>query len=437
MKSNKPRIVFFYFTCLIALFPILPFLLRSIFTILWTALGLYLYLNSRKINGKKKNYKLLVITILPFLCLVLTMAYSENIERGISLLTHMLSMLVFPVVLFLNKSMFSSKQQKTIVLCFCTAVFLLVLIQISFSIYNIEYLLSDLSQHEIKINNLQKYAEIDSETINRIKIRRLRKLVIEKVDTHPTYQGLWIGFVIFLLIKEVFSKHKIVIKLFLCLITLLLFGWLLLLATRMPVLAIFVSFLMTFIIVKRYSKRVYFTASVISLLLLLSGYYFIKPFKNRIDEVYKTKFELPTKTGDIETYNSTNVRNGIYYCAIEVIKENAIFGVGVGDNQEQLNRCYVEKIGTKIYTWRNFNSHNQFLFFFISSGIIGLAIFVFSWIVFFKNAINTVHALYLFFLLLTFCISMTENILVRSDGVMFFAFFNGLFLFNKTKNDNN
>ena len=49
-----------------------------------------------------------------------------------------------------------------------------------------------------------------------------------------------------------------------------------------------------------------------------------------------------------------------------------MFGVGVGDVQNEMNDCYHNKIGSKVYLWNDYNTHNQFLFFFAAVGVLGI-----------------------------------------------------------------
>ena len=299
--------------------------------------------------------------------------------------------------------------------------------------------MSDLSVNEIKRNNLNHYGIIDTNIVNKIQLKRFRNFVTEKVDTHTTFQGLWIVFALLIIIRKyIESKSKIFIKVNLTLLFLILFSWLLLLSTRVPLFSFFIALIGALIVTRNYPLKFYIFTTISLLLIGISSYNAIPSFKIRIDEVLNTKFELPSNGNNIETYNSTNVRNGVYFCSLDLIYNNFLFGVGIGDMQDKLNSCYNSKIGAKIYTWKNYNSHNQFLFFLISTGIIGFILFSISILNQFKIAIKYSSFEYFYFLILVVLISLSENILSRSDGVLFFSFFNSLFLFNiNYKYDNN
>jgi len=428
----------------LACFPILPYGVRSVGTVIWAIIGIiYLFFDKIYGNGvekiNRKNIYILGITIAPFLYITLSLIYSDNISEGIKKLTQMLSLIIFPIVFFLNRKTFNKAIIRKITYAFTLSVIALVFYQILCSLTNLEYIVSDLSIIEIKKNNLSHYSGIDPDIVNKIKLKRFRSFVTEKVDTHTTFQGLWIVFALLIIIRKyIESKTKTLVKVGLALLFLILFSWLLILSTRVPLFSFFIAFICALIVTRSYPLKFYILSTICFILIGAASYNAIPSIKIRIDEVLSTKFELPSNGNNIETYNSTNVRNGVYFCSWDVIYKNLVFGVGIGDMQDKLNSCYNSKIGAKIYTWKDYNSHNQFLFFLISSGIIGFIFFCISLFYQFKIAIKYNSFQYFYFLILVVLISLTENILSRSDGVLFFSFFNSLYLFNiDYKYDNN
>nr|WP_280139527.1 O-antigen ligase family protein [Aquimarina amphilecti] len=213
------------------------------------------------------------------------------------------------------------------------------------------------------------------------------------------------------------------------------FFWMLLISSRMPLIATFIAGIMTVILFRHYNLKKVFLLCGISFgcfcILLVT----LKPMQTRFVEILDNIFILPTKGNDIYNYNSTNVRVGIYYCSGIIAKDNWLFGLGVGDVQENLSKCYDQKIGAEIYQWKDYNSHNQYLFFLISSGIVALFSFCCFLFYCFRKVILLGNS-YLFYVLIIICIVMlTENIISRSDGVLFFGLFTSLILLsykNKT-----
>ncbi|PRX56936.1 O-antigen ligase family protein [Flagellimonas meridianipacifica] len=429
------NIGFVQLSYLLALFPLLPYGARSAVTIIWALLGLDLYLKERKLNlvQIKRNRKIFVFTILPFVCLLTSVFYSKNFGEGLDKLVQVSSLLIYPLIFFLNTNKFDRKRREKIIIIFCVSVVLLVTYQILMSINNRTFLLEDLSQREIQRNNLSSYDTIDAEIKNTIKLRRFRNYVVNLVNVHTTYQGLWISFVLFLLFKHVPSKknkNRIIRYTLLIILGGFLFFWLLLLSTRMPILAILLGGLLTIILFTKLSWKTYLLAFGFTGFIAIGSYLTVDSIRLRVDEVFKTKFALPSKGNDIETYNSTNVRNGVYYCSFKVIKDDILFGLGLGDVQDGLDNCYRKDLKAKIYRWTTYNTHNQYLFFLLSSGFLGLIAFLISIYIQFRVALRRKLSQYFYFLTIVSIVFLTENVLLRSDGLIFYSFFSALFLFN-------
>ena len=120
----------------------------------------------------------------------------------------------------------------------------------------------------------------------------------------------------------------------------------------------------------------------------------------------------------------------IYSCSIELIKNNILFGYGVGNVQSKLNDCYDENsyivaeyqsIGSDI------NSHNYYFNLWLGGGITALLLFMYMLFSNLKIAIEAKSYAYGFFIFIFIVGLLTENILVRMSGVFLFAIHNSLF----------
>ena len=90
---------FIYLTFMLGCFPILTFVMRSVFTIVWSVFGIYIFISQKK----KLNLSLdILIFTLPYLLIVLSLFYSTNKEYGLGVLIQMLSFLIFPIIFYLN-----------------------------------------------------------------------------------------------------------------------------------------------------------------------------------------------------------------------------------------------------------------------------------------------------------------------------------------------
>lgn len=167
-----------------------------------------------------------------------------------------------------------------------------------------------------------------------------------------------------------------------------------------------------FIINKRSIKL-----SIVAILLLvfcsISSYYLFPSLKNKI--AYAKYDWQQSNTNDIENY-SDGRRILSYKTAIEIIKENKFFGVGLGDVPVEMKKVYQSKFGVN-----NNNSvyalpHNQYLFNSLSVGL------VFSIIIFFIYILNFIYFVksakqYFIFYFLVLLVMLWEPFLAYQLGI--------------------
>jgi O-antigen ligase len=145
--------------------------------------------------------------------------------------------------------------------------------------------------------------------------------------------------------------------------------------------------------------------------------------KKRFNEVFlKVSYEK------INENNSTSIRFGVYNCSLKLISENILFGYGIGDVNDELQKCYLPM--SRILTYGNYNSHNQYFSYALSNGIFGafllLIILVKGFFIGYKTRNNTLIFVTIFYFIAFFF----ENILERQSGVILFMFLICLFCFN-------
>ncbi len=430
--------LFIYSTFLLAVFPLLTYPVRTVTVIIWVFFGLISVYQTRKNLNYKQNYgrlNLLIASVIPYLLLCISLLYTENLEDGYNRLRQLLPIIIFPCIFFLNQTKISKTMIKNLCWVFSLSVLIFVVYLIIKSITSLDFLLADLSYEELKSNNLHKTHNLDQNIINKLKTRRFRNFILDQSNSHFTYQGIWIIFALFFLFKECITlfRQRKTIYLLLVLPIIILTTWLFFISSRMPILIMIAASCFTLLVFNKVSVKRIFSFSLLTITALVLSYLVFTPFKARVNELLNYKLELPSSGNDIENYTSTNVRNGVYYCSILTAKENLLFGVGVGDSQDKLNECYTSNIGAKIYTWTDYNTHNQYLFFLLSAGFLAFLFFIFLLIIYLRYALVLQNDLLLYFVSIICLICLTENILSRSDGITFFAFFSGLFLFNLKK----
>lgn len=116
--------------------------------------------------------------------------------------------------------------------------------------------------------------------------------------------------------------------------------------------------------------------------------------------------------------------------AVKTIRENGIFGVGIGNSQKELNKKYIEVGYEKGYK-ENLNAHNQYMQILLECGILGLITLLLILYFLLKKAFyfeKHQRPFFLCFFLLITTSFMFESMLSRYIGISFFAFFTSLIL---------
>ncbi len=244
------------------------------------------------------------------------------------------------------------------------------------------------------------------------------------------YLSLYVSFTIiilcyFLFVKE---KQKYISILIIILIAFLLF-FLFLLGGKMSIISLFLLALIvciTFIIKeKRWLVGVLFIVLPVSIFFIT-----IKNSQYVQDRFYPLFNSANYEVGD-NSWNSIACRVSIMKCTLANFIKNPIIGTGVGDVQDDLDECTGD---LKFISLKGMNPHNEYFQYLLGTGIIGVIIFILSLIFPFVTAYKDKNKLYLCFLFLVSLCFLTESLLERQQGVMFFAFFNALLAFQINKN---
>jgi len=131
---------------------------------------------------------------------------------------------------------------------------------------------------------------------------------------------------------------------------------------------------------------------------------------------------------DPNTIESTAGRVLVWEQAVKLIKQHPIIGVGTGDVKEALVESYASS-GLSGIEEEQLNAHNQFLQSFAALGIFGFLSLVLGLILPAILAVKRGQIVYFMFILIIIVNAMTESILEVQAGVIFYAFFNSLFMF--------
>lgn len=411
--TNK---IHFAIILLLASFPLWNAKLIPILLIIWLTSNL-IYGISQYRNVKLGSIKPLLIQSSLFILIFIYTIFIDKSKEAHFFLERSLSLIIFPIGFYFNPIQFSSKQLNSIKLTFSAASLLIVLICSILAITDLLKNYGDILPHN-NIGELMHHPEFQF---------YFRRTFEHFSELHPTYASMYLGlstiFILDLLILNlsIWSKKLIVIGFLAIGLILLLIAFL---ASRTPFAAtILVSILLVFM---RLKKKIYILYALATALLLSVMLYFSVPsFSARLSQISISNTSIPNESG---VGDSFNMRSGILHCSLELIQQNWLMGVGPGKAQEKLDNCYME-IAPKIYEGFHFNTHNQFLGYWLEIGILGILTLFFILFTISVQGIKT-HNLMSLFICIFFAICfLTENIMVRQQGIVTVAFFLNLFYF--------
>lgn len=168
-----------------------------------------------------------------------------------------------------------------------------------------------------------------------------------------------------------------------------------------------------------FKRIVFIGVSIIAVLVVAYGL-FPSSF-NRLNSLTS----MPQNVDKTST-ESTMVRVLIWQESIELIRNNLVFGTGIGDVNDDLYRAYETKGLTGAFEHK-LNAHNQYFQTFMGMGIIGFIILLLITVGQLIKGILKGHFLLFIFSLLIVLNFLVESMLQTAAGVLFFSFFYCLF----------
>lgn len=400
---NKKIDVRFYFLALVLCFPFYKYNIISISIGLFGIVSLSSFIYFKE-KFEKKNILYFLSSASFVLLMMVSLLYTDNLKEGLTRVQQSSSVLIlsFFILFFIKK--ITVNQLNKLIAVFNTAC-LLFTVYVFFDIYR-SGAYNFIFQEEVTFWN------------------NPFRIVLKNLNVHPSYFSIWLLFCsIFLidkLLKGVQSRLGnilIILQVVFFLFTSILF------ASRATLIGFFIAVsILVFLAIKSKIKRLVATASVILIIVIsVTQISFLRV--RFLDEINAQKLRPPVGIA----HTSSNIRVGIYQCALEIFKENPIMGIGVGDVQAKLNNCYLQ-FHTRVYEEGNYNSHSTYLNLLLSGGVFALLLFLSSLFLQLKLALKFENYVYLSFIILIIPFFLFENVLSRMHGAVFYGLFNALFL---------
>ncbi len=165
----------------------------------------------------------------------------------------------------------------------------------------------------------------------------------------------------------------------------------------------------------------------ISILLFSTlSYFALQGYNNRFNQVSNAITSTPIDQVQPE-YNSTTGRLEIWKESMEILQDNWLIGTGTGDVKDELMKTY-KKHQFHYALDKKLNAHNQFLQIWLTLGIVGLLLLIWSLAIPIYNLKFDKQPLFALFAVIIILNSMTESILEVQKGVLFFVFFYSLLM---------
>lgn len=399
-KIYNNKIYFVLLLLVAALIPTAEFPVKAaslsiiVFTLWWLISGDY----KQKFDRLKSN-KLLWLFAALFLVNLPGLLRTSHPDEAYELLVRKLPLLLFPLII--GTSFRLTRQQiNYIILAFISGLFIV---------------------------SLFTFREGVEAVLNRHDLTTMVRLTV----LHRAYSGMFSAFAIIGLI-HLFRYYRSPVTRAVLILAILYFSFFIyILYVKMTIIALSVLFLFFILIgaVKKLGKDVVLVAT---LLFVISAAWYITT-NERTRTVYEKiiKFEdFSYQEYNIHLVSSINIRYINWGCSVEVLKQeqNWLTGLGIGNAQEQLNLCYKD-LNPWIYE-SEMNAHNDYLEEMLRNGIAGLLILLLGLALPAAACLRYKNYTYLSFLILFAVCMVTENLLSRQAGIMFYALFNAVFAFN-------
>ncbi len=348
----------------------------------------------------------LALLFIGFYCLHLFgLTYTDYLATAYQNLERKLSLLIFPLILFSTPPI-TTAQLKRLLLGFLLAC----LIGSLTCLASAGMLYADTGINTFYYESLSKH-----------------------LGFHPSYYAMYMAFALFILcaylVKD-WSRLSLGLRSTAFLVGGYLLIFILMLSARMEILAAFLLFPCAFLIFMVKQKKfllglAFMTAGLVTISAIA---WTIPNTKMRIQVALNGLFNAA------QTQNEPDIRLQIWESAIEAIAEKPILGQGTTGGFPKMMEQYQLKHIT-IAAEKALNTHNQYLETALSLGLFGLFFLLVMLFLPLVMAWRQDQFIYVFLLAFFALAILTENMLERQQGIIFYACFNSLLALRLTRNN--
>jgi O-antigen ligase len=327
------------------------------------------------------------------------LAYTEKKDQGLFSIEKQLSLLVFPFIFVTFQP--TSKIFLLILKAFIFSIVFAFVVSLLYALQKVFILGIDISVADLSYLQLS-----------------------EKLKFHPTYFGMYLNFSSVILFYFYMKTNRIGKFLAALLIFFSIIAIFLLSSKISILLELFFLILAVIFFVVNSNNKIFLYLLLLLLISLVFSTIWLDLSPRLKGEINGLDTNQPVV---VENLNSIHMRIESWVCSWQQINNNYIWGVGSGDVEDELNKCY-EARNENIM--KGYNSHSQYLQSWLSTGLFGLLSLLLLYFFSLVLSVRNKDYLHLGFIFIIIVVSITESLLVVYKGVVFFCFFNSLFLFN-------
>ena len=342
-----------------------------------------------------------------FFITLITLIYTTNKPQGFTELGRQVTILLLPLIFCFN-TLDLKKYQHNLLLIFSTGCVIAIVYLFLQALYTIKY-------YHLPIKALASQSFTNHN-------------FSEPLEIHATFFSMQIGIALIYFVYRFITQERGGLKIFYLFCCLLLAVGIVQLSSKSVFIALLLSVnvAVPLFLLQGAIRKKFIMATASLSLLIIAGIFTADAFKERY--VTELKKDL-SKSTDAELTDPRLARWGV---AIQVAAQSPVIGHGAGTEIGLLQEPFFNHQFYRSYL-AGLNAHNQFISFFIKSGLAGVLVYLFTLVFGFRTAILKRDLLLLTFMLIITCVSFSENFLDVDKGIFFYAVFFSLLMFSSLR----
>lgn len=398
--------IFHVFLCLIAV----AMIFRKPCSLLIILFAVFNLVFIRKLKFTKTSLILMACIASPILLELLFFWNNDSFTKGLKAIEKSTSLLLFPIFIIGNYQRINFLRITQIYSIATTILMLLLFIR-----FNVIY------------------PELMNKYLNGIDLWEMGYQFADSIGIHAPALNMHLAFVsvcaLFFVFYSIKNEEKRSFKIIRLIVFLLSFFFVLFVNTRMALVNVLAGFAIVFFLEFKSKINVKKTAIIVATALILLGsilFFFVQKNPYMKEKYSKATFAYMDKVGkldeidhpEIKVFNSFVTRLSIWKSAWELSVKNLPFGVGASDGKPELVKYY-KQTNQHFLAKYEFPTHNQFLDFLLKFGILGPLVVILYIFTIGYLGYSLKNAIILSFFMIFFTSNLTDDFLLRFDGIAF------------------